>query len=230
MKVREMKVFNEKNQLGQVMIISVDDVQLKGQLVTPENARGIVLLSYACDSHQECTHISYIAHVLHLIGFATLLIDLLTPEEEVIDLRTRHFRRNVNFLTERLVDITDWVARNPATCRLKIGYFGACSGASVALGAAAERPGLVSAVVSEYGQLELAGSLLFQVQAPTLLIAAGNDPLTLDMNQYALTQIPAETQLVVIPGTSYGCEDIVALETAAQLTRQWFYKYLGVPG
>lgn len=223
-----MKVFNKENQPGQVMTIPINDIQLEGQLVIPENARGIVLITYACDNYQQRTHISYIAHVLHQISLATLLIDLLTPEEEVIDLRTRHFRRNVNLLTDRLLHATDWMARNPVIRHLKIGYFGVCSGASAALVAATERPGIVSAVVSECGQLDLAGSSLFQVQAPTLLIAGGDDPLILDMNQYALTQIPAETQLAVIPGTSYSSEDIVALETVTQLASQWFDKYLGV--
>jgi putative phosphoribosyl transferase len=223
-----MKAFNTENQPERVMAIPIDDVQLEGQLVIPENARGIVLITYDCDSHQQCTHIGYITHVLHQIGLATLLIDLLTPEEEVIDLRTRHFRRNVDLLADRLVQATDWMVQDPAIRHLKIGYFGACSGASAALVAATERAGAVSAIVSEYGQLDLLGSSLFQLQAPTLLIAGGSDPLILDMNQYALMQIPAETQLVIIPGTSYSCEDIVALETVAQLTSQWFDKYLGV--
>src|SRR5437762_195369 len=148
---------------------------LRGDLTVPESALGIVLFAHGSGSSRHSPRNRYVAQVLQQAGLATLLIDLLTPDEEEIDLRTRHLRFDIGLLAERLVGATDWLAGQPDTRNLPVDLFGASTGAGAALVAAAERPSAVGAVVSRGGRPDLAGPALERVQAPTLLIVGGDD-------------------------------------------------------
>jgi dienelactone hydrolase len=167
-----------------------------------------------------------VAQVLSQAGLATLLIDLLTPEEEMIDLRTRHLRFDIGLLASRLVGATDWLTQNPATQTLRIGYFGASTGAGAALVAAADRPEAVGAIVSRGGRPDLAGSALSRVRAPTLLIVGGYDIPVIGMNQAAQAQLRGINHLEIVPGATHLFEEPGTLEEVARLASQWFKRYL----
>ena len=156
-----------------------------------------------------------------------MLVDLLTSEEEEVDLRTRQLRFDIGLLTERLVGATDWIAQNPDTRNLSVGYFGASTGAGAALAAAAERPEEVGAVVSRGGRPDLAGDSLSRVQAPTLLIVGGNDIPVIGMNREAMEQMRVEKELEIVPGATHLFEEPGALEEVARLAAEWFVHHLG---
>jgi len=212
----------------QIVIVELGHDKLKGELVVPAGAEGIVLFAHGSTSSRHSTRNHYLAHLLRQEArLATLLIDLLTTEEEAIDQRTKHFRGDINFLSTRLVAITDWLLQNPLTRHLKIGYFGADTGGGAALLAAATRQMEVKAVVSRSGQTELASEAIPYVQAPTLLIVGGNDLPTITMNEDALANIPAlNKQLEIIPEATHQFEEPQALEEVARLASQWFKHYL----
>jgi dienelactone hydrolase len=199
---------------------------LEGNLNVPEAARGVVLFAHGSGSSRHSPRNRYVASVLNQAGLATLLIDLLTPTEEEVDKETRELRFNITFLAERLITATEWLAQNLDVSNLKIGYFGASTGAGAALVAAAQLAGAVAAVVSRGGRPDLAGSLLPQVQAPTLLIVGGNDTRVIGMNQKALAQLRAEKKLEIVPGATHLFEESGALEEVARLAREWFEHYL----
>jgi len=150
----------------------------------------------------------------------------LTPDEEAIDLRTGQIRFDIGLLAERLVGITDWLAENHDTRQLRVGYFGASTGAAAALVAAAERPNVVHAVVSRGGRPDLAGPALGQVSAPTLLIVGGNDLQVIDLNRWAFGQLRCEKKLVIVPGATHLFEEPGTLDEVARLAREWFVSYL----
>ena len=164
--------------------------------------------------------------MLNQAKLATLLIDLLTSAEEAIDLRTAQLRFDIGLLAERLIATTDWLVRQPDTRPLRLGYFGASTGAGAALVAAAERPDIVGAVVSRGGRPDLAGAALAAVRAPTLLIVGGNDRPVIELNQSALAQLRCEGQLVIVPGATHLFEEPGALDQVAALARDWFEQYL----
>ena len=167
------------------------------------------------------------ARTLQEGGLATLLFDLLTAEEEQIDMRTRHLRFDIDLLAERVVGATDWLLAQPDTRELDIGYFGSSTGAAAALIAATERPEAVYAVVSRGGRPDLAQRVLPQVQTPTLLIVGGHDRPVIGMNESALEQIGAEERkLEIVPGATHLFEEPGALEAVARLARDWFQRYL----
>ncbi len=205
-------------------------VTLEGSLGVPENARGVVLFAHGSGSGRHSPRNRYVARTLREAGLATLLIDLLTPEEEEVDLRTRHLRFDIGLLAERLVGSTEWLAQNPDTRSLQIGYFGASTGAGAALVAAAERPKDVGAVVSRGGRPDLAGDALPGVRAPTLLIVGGNDFPVIDMNREALERLRAEKRLEIVPGATHLFEEPGALEEVARLAAGWFVRYLDPAG
>jgi dienelactone hydrolase len=155
-----------------------------------------------------------------------LLVDLLSPEEEAVDLRTARLRFNIGLLAERLVGVTDWLVRQPDTRPLRIGYFGASTGAAAALVAAAERPQIVRAIVSRGGRPDLAGPALARVEAPTLLIVGGDDTPVIELNRAALAQLRCEKRLVIVPGATHLFEEPGALEEVARLARQWSERHL----
>ncbi|WP_414754021.1 dienelactone hydrolase family protein [Anabaena sp. CCY 9910] len=206
--------------------VSVGEVKLKGNLVIPNGATGIVLFAHGSGSSRYSPRNRYVAEVLQQAGLATLLIDLLTQEEEEIDLRTRHLRFDIGLLASRLVGATDWLTHNPDTQHLKVGYFGASTGGGAALVAAAERPETVQAIVSRGGRPDLAPSALPHVKAPTLLIVGGYDLPVIAMNEDALEQLQTSKRLVIIPRASHLFEEPGALTAVAQLASEWFMHYL----
>jgi putative phosphoribosyl transferase len=209
--------------------VSAGPVELEGNLGVPDGAEGIVLFAHGSGSGRHSPRNRYVARALREANLATLLIDLLTPDEEEVDLRTGHLRFDIGLLAERLAGATDWLVRNPDTQRLRIGYFGASTGAGAALVAAVERPEAVGAVVSRGGRPDLACDALPLVEAPTLLIVGGNDVPVIGMNEEALQRLRAEKRLEIIPGATHLFEEPGALEEVARLAAGWFARYL-VPG
>lgn len=206
--------------------IEAGSVLLEGNLSLPEGARGIVLFAHGSGSSRLSPRNRHVAKLLNQARLATLLVDLLSPEEEAVDLRTAQLRFNIGLLAERLVGITDWLVKEPDTQPLRIGYFGASTGAAAALVAAAERPKMVRAVVSRGGRPDLAGPPLAHVEAPTLLIVGGNDLLVIELNRTALAQLRSEKRLVIVPGATHLFEEPGALDEVARLAREWFERYL----
>ena len=200
---------------------------LKGNLGIPEDARGVVLFAHGSGSGRHSPRNRYVAEVLREAGLATLLVDLLTPEEEEVDLRTRHLRFDIGLLADRLAAATDWVIENSRTQNLRVGYFGASTGAGAALVAAAELPRQVGAIVSRGGRPDLAGEALPRVTAPTLLIIGGEDEPVIGMNREAMEQLPAEKKLEVVPGATHLFEEPGKLEEVARLAAGWFAQHLG---
>lgn len=209
--------------------VSAGPVTLEGALGIPDGAQGIVLFAHGSGSSRHSPRNRYVAEALREAGLATLLFDLLTADEEAVDMTTAHLRFDISLLAERLVGATDWVSEFSATRHLKIGYFGASTGAAAALVAAAERPSVVAAVVSRGGRPDLAGHALPRVRAPTLLIVGGHDDVVIGLNQHALAQLRAEKRLEIVPGATHLFEEPGTLEQVARLARQWFTRYLGEP-
>lgn len=211
---------------NRVQVAINNNVQLEGNLAVPAGARGVVLFAHGSGSSRLSPRNRYVAQVLREGRLGTLLIDLLTPEEETVDLQTAHLRFDVGMLAERVLAATDWLRRREETRGLQIGYFGASTGAGAALIAAAERPDVVGAVVSRGGRPDLAKLALKRVRAPTLFIVGGSDTLVISLNQVAQADIPAETRLEIIPGATHLFEEQGALEEVARLARQWFQQHL----
>jgi putative phosphoribosyl transferase len=205
--------------------VSAGAVELKGILGIPEGAQGVVLFAHGSGSGRHSPRNRYVAEVLREAGLATLLVDLLTPEEEEVDLRTRHLRFDIGLLADRLAGATDWLARNPDTQELGVGYFGASTGAGAALVAAAERPE-VGAVVSRGGRPDLAGEALSHVATPTLLIVGGEDEPVIGMNWEALAQLRSEKEIEIVPGATHLFEEPGKLEEVARLAAHWFTRHL----
>ncbi|MEM2760877.1 MAG: dienelactone hydrolase family protein, partial [Nitrososphaerales archaeon] len=191
----------------------------------PEGARAVVLFAHGSGSSRFSPRNRYVAEVLRKVGLATLLIDLLTVEEEKVDMYTMHLRFDIKLLADRLVGATDWLVQNHSTKKLRIGYFGASTGAAAALVAAVERP-IVSAIVSRGGRPDLAWPILPNVKAPTLLIVGGDDLPVIDMNKEALDKMKCEKKLVIVPGATHLFEEPGKLEEVAALASDWFMRYL----
>ena len=192
----------------------------------PEKAHGIVLFAHGSGSSRHSPRNRFVAGARNDGGIATLLFDLLTPEEEAIDRRTAELRFDVGLLAKRLAAATLWTGSQQRLRGLKVGYFGASTGAAAALIAAAALPHAVSAVVSRGGRPDLAGEHLRAVRAPTLMIVGGADDLVLQLNRQALAMMRAERDLVVVPGATHLFEEPGALEQVARLSRAWFQRYL----
>src|SRR5438477_7617722 len=177
---------------------------IQGDLLLPADAKGAVIFAHGSGSSRHSPRNKYVAEILNQGGLATLLIDLLTLDEERVDNRTAEHRFNIELLAERLVAATDWAGAHQKLSNLRLGYFGASTGAAAALVAAARRPGVIGAVVSRGGRPDLAGAELTRVRAPTLLIVGGADGPVIDMNESALRDLgPAVKQLVIVPGASH---------------------------
>jgi putative phosphoribosyl transferase len=202
--------------------VTAGSVTLEGDVSLPEGARGIVLFAHGSASSRHSSRNRYVARLLNETKLATLLIDLLTSDEELIDRRTAHLRFDIGLLAERLTAATDWLAEYSDTRHLRINYFGASTGAAAALVAAADRPDAVAAVVSRGGRPDLAGWALARVRAPTLLIVGGYDIQVIQLNQAALAQLRCEKQLVIVPGATHLFEEPGALDEVARLAREWF--------
>lgn len=206
--------------------VPVDRVHLEGDLTIPSGARGIVLFAHGSGSSRHSPRNRFVAGVLNGGGLATLLIDLLTAEEERIDLVTAQLRFDIGLLADRLVAVADWLAADGRTRGLKIGTFGSSTGAAAALITAARRPNVVAAVVSRGGRPDLASDALPQVAAPTLLIVGGADVPVIGMNRSALAELRCRKQLDIVRGATHLFEEPGALEEVARLAREWFECYL----
>lgn len=197
-----------------------------GDLAIPSNARGIVIFAHGSGSSRLSSRNRFVAGVLQEAKLATLLLDLLTAEEERIDFRTRHLRFDIDLLAKRLVQASGWVAEDSSIGSLPVGYFGASTGAAAALIAAAQLPESTRAVVSRGGRPDLAGAALPKVKAPTLLIVGGDDDPVIELNEKALNELECERRLEIVPGATHLFEEPGALEQVAGLASKWFSRYL----
>jgi putative phosphoribosyl transferase len=208
-----------------VITIDVRNI-IEGSLTIPKEPKGIVIFAHGSGSSRYSPRNKYVARVLNESGIATLLVDLLTSEEEKIDNITREHRFDIKLLSRRLIAATDWLLRSTELSKLKVGYFGASTGAAAALVAAVERANLVYAVVSRGGRPDLATSdILVRIEAPTLLIVGENDKEVIDLNEKALkqlTKIEKKKKLVTIPRATHLFEEPGALEEVAKHASGWF--------
>ena len=206
--------------------VPVGGAWLDGDLGWPAGPSGLVLFAHGSGSSRHSPRNRSVAGALEKRGLATLLIDLLTEEEERIDSRTAHLRFDIEMLAERLVAIVDWLRARPETSRLPIGLFGASTGGGAALVAAAARPRDVAAVVSRGGRPDLAGAALPRVTTPTLLIVGGLDTPVIGMNQDAMARMPGHVELTIVPGATHLFEEPGTLARVAELASAWFVRYL----
>lgn len=201
---------------------------LEGTFRGPEGATAAVLFAHGSGSSRHSPRNRYVAESLQKAGLATVLLDLLTPEEEAVDVQTAEFRFDIGLLAERVVEATDWLTNASFAAGMTIGCFGASTGAAAALIAAADRHDQIKAVVSRGGRPDLAGPALSRVQAPTLLLVGGDDDVVLGLNEEALARLGcAHKELAVIPGAGHLFEEPGALEKVAERAALWFNRWLG---
>lgn len=207
--------------------IPVGNRLLDGDLTLPDSGpSGIVLFAHGSGSSRHSTRNRFVARVLNETGLATLLLDLLTPEEEREDMQTGHLRFDISLLADRLVAAIDWISAQKETSGLAVGIFGASTGGGAALVAAARVPDHIAAVVSRGGRPDLAGAALAGVKAPTLLIVGGDDIPVIGMNRDAERRMTAEREIRIVPGASHLFEEPGTLEAVAEHARDWFLQYL----
>jgi dienelactone hydrolase len=221
------------NDQAHAVRIAAGSASLDGDLTLPTGAHGVVLFAHGSGSSRHSSRNRYVAQELRRSGLGTLLMDLLTPDEEEVDARTAHLRFDIGLLAERLGAATDWLRGDARTRGLAVGYFGASTGGGAALVAAADRPAEVGAVVSRGGRPDLAGAALPRVQAPTLLIVGGRDEPVIGMNREALARLRCEKRLEIVPGATHLFEEPGALEEVARLAAGWLARHLaggGLPG
>ena len=204
-------------------------VSLTADIAHPEEAQGLVLFAHGSGSSRLSPRNRAVAAELQRAGLATVLVDLLTPEEERLDARSGRLRFDINLLAARLIALTDWLRQDPAGAGLGVGLFGASTGAAAALVAAAARPDAVRAVVSRGGRPDLAGEFLRLVHQPTLLIVGENDATVVQLNRRAMALLSGHTRLDIVPGASHLFEEPGALEMVARLAREWFVAHLTQP-
>jgi pimeloyl-ACP methyl ester carboxylesterase len=212
--------------LEHLVQVAADSVTLDGDLRWPEDPRAVVLFAHGSGSSRHSSRNRYVARLLNKAKLATLLIDLLTVDEEAIDVHTAHLRFDIELLARRLVGATDWLTQRADMRHLPIGYFGASTGAAAALVAATRRPDVIGAIVSRGGRPDLAGPVLSRVRAPTLLIVGGKDVQVVQLNRAALAQLLCEKQIGIVPGATHFFEEPGALDEVARLAREWFERHL----
>ena len=217
---------NKTNTENRYVQILSTGVRLEGIVSIPEEARGFVVFVHGSGSSRHSPRNQYVARVIRAAGLGTLLFDLLTPEEERIDLRTPYLRFDMDLLAGRLEEVTAWVADTDATRHLRLGYFGASTGGGAALMAAARLGQSIGAVVSRGGRPDLAGALLPKVQSPTLLIVGGRDDAVIQLNKAAYAQLQCERALRIVPGATHLFEEPGALDEVARLATEWFQQHL----
>lgn len=210
----------------QEIAIHVTGVIIKGILTIPTDAGALVIFAHGAGSSRLSPRNRHVADIFNHNNLATLLMDLLTQDEERTDMVTGHLRFDINFLAQRLNEVTQWILENDATKKWKLGYFGSSTGAAAALRAAAERPEAIKALVSRGGRPDMAEDVLPQVKAPTLLIVGSDDTLVLDLNQQAFEMLTVEKELVIIPGATHLFEEPGTLDEVAEHAMKWFLKYL----
>jgi pimeloyl-ACP methyl ester carboxylesterase len=206
--------------------ILLGESDLVGDVAVPEHAKGFVMFAHGSGSSRLSPRNRFVAGVLQNAGLATLLIDLLTVQEDHIDRQTMEFRFNIGLLAERLMGLPDWHCVHRDLCHLPLAYFGASTGSAAALIAAANRPEHVRAIVSRGGRPDLAASSLPHVQAPTLLIVGGDDASVIELNQQAFEILRCEKRLEIVPGATHLFEESGALERVAQLDAEWYRQHM----
>jgi dienelactone hydrolase len=207
--------------------IPVGNVKVEGTLYLPSAVRGLVVFVHGSGSSRFSPRNQYVAKTFNKTALGTLLFDLLTSEEEEEDELTAHYRFNIGLLAERLIGVTKWLRTDTSTQNLKLGYFGASTGAAAALIAAAQIPEAVAAVVSRGGRPDLADKYLPQVKAPTLLLVGGWDEQVIELNKQAQSQMRNENKLVIIPEATHLFEEPGKLEEVAHYSTEWFLRFLG---
>ncbi len=208
------------------LVVQAGETSLPGNLCLPSGATGIVVFAHGSGSSRFSTRNRFVADLFNEAGLATLLFDLLTADEHEIDQRTRELRFDIPMLGRRLTQTVDWIGAQPEMKHLRIGLFGASTGAAAALIAAAERPDAVAAVVSRGGRPDLAGPFLARVLAPTLLIVGGEDGPVIGMNRDAGSKLRCEHRIEIVPGATHLFEEPGKLEDVARLAKEWLLKYL----
>ena len=206
--------------------VDVGVVSIDGDLRVPDRAAGLVIFAHGSGSSRFSRRNRAVAGVLEAAGFGTLLLDLLTPDEEAVDERTREYRFDIDLLGRRVVGATDWVQARPYLHHLPVAFFGASTGAAAALMAAAARPEIARAVISRGGRPDLADEALPNVQAPTLLIVGGDDEPVIEMNREAMHRMRAPVELEIVPGATHLFEERGALEQVARLAADWCRRHL----
>ncbi len=211
-------------------LVPLGSVKLEADISIPDRAKGLVLFAHGSGSSRHSPRNRQVADLLNRGGMGTILIDLLTEEEESADVWTAELRFNIGLLGRRVTAITDWIGEQPGLKKLGLGYFGASTGAAAALLAAVNRPEIVRAVVSRGGRPDLAAGSLLHVKAPTLFIVGGEDTVVLDLNRWAMAQLPRETahKLEIIPDATHLFEEPGALDQVAALARNWFREHLAL--
>lgn len=210
----------------QIVQVPAGPVMLEGNLSLPSGASGLVLFAHGSGSSRHSPRNRHVAERLNEAKLATLLVDLLTAEEERIDQITAKLRFDIGLLADRLVHATDWLRASRDASALRLGYFGASTGAGAALMAAAERPDQVAAVVSRGGRPDLAAPLLPRVRAPTLLVVGGVDTQVIAFNRSALAALRCDKDLAIVPGATHLFEEPGALDEVADLATGWFLRHL----
>jgi len=199
---------------------------IEGDLLVPVEASGLVVFAHGSGSSRFSGRNRAVALILHRAGYGTLLLDLLTREEEAVDIATREYRFDIERLGRRVTAAFDWVQGVPALAALPAGCFGASTGAAAALIAAAERPAVVRAVISRGGRPDLAGDALPRVQAPTLLIVGGEDEQVIALNRSAMRRLHALVELAIVPGATHLFEEPGAMEEVSRLATGWCHQHL----
>ncbi len=211
---------------SRLIYVPVGRAEIQGDLRIPEKSTSIVVFAHGSGSSRHSPRNKYVADLLNEAGIATLLIDLLTPDEELIDFQTARLRFDIDLLADRLITVTHWLRGQPAIEGLHPGYFGASTGAAAALVAGGREPQFVEAIVSRGGRPDLAGPWLRRVQASTLLIVGGADKVVTELNYQASAELRTEHRLEIIPNAGHLFEEPGALEQVAALARDWFEEHL----
>jgi putative phosphoribosyl transferase len=206
--------------------INLDAVVVDADLHVPDRAGGLVIFAHGSGSSRFSRRNRAVAGVLEDAGFATLLLDLLTQDEESVDERTREYRFDIDLLGRRVVGATDWAKARPDLQPLPIAFFGASTGAAAALIAAAARPEITHAVISRGGRPDLANEALSNVQAPTLLIVGSDDQSVIEMNREAMRRMRAPVELEIVAGATHLFEEPGALQQVAKLAADWCRQHL----
>jgi dienelactone hydrolase len=212
--------------ISPIRIPVTPNTAIEGNLTLPPNAKAVVTFAHGSGSGRFSPRNQYVAKTFNENNLATLLIDLLTVEEEQIDLSTAEYRFNIGLLAERLISATEWLKLDPSTQNMAFGYFGASTGAAAALIAAAKLTDDIKAVVSRGGRPDLAGDFLGQVRAPTLMLVGGDDTEVIELNKQALDLMSAEKKLIIIPGATHLFEEPGKLDVVAEFSVDWFKRYL----
>ncbi len=216
-----------KKRISSSVVISAGEVELQGELDLPPGAPGIVVFAHGSGSSRHSPRNHFVARVIRNAGIGTLLLDLLTPQEEQLDEITGALRFDIALLAQRLVEVAQWLKVQPDTGGLKLGFFGASTGGGAALVAAAELGDQIAAVVSRGGRPDLAGKALASVTAPTLLIVGGWDEPVIALNHEAYAKLNCKKDFRIVPGATHLFEEPGKLEQVAHLSADWFSQHLG---